>query len=154
MRGGPKLTGELPEQIPAMCDVVLRVVHEPQRRPWPMAYKCNPDPSWVMKDRFDVATKCDPAPMNLAELLRARGVHMPRRPEHEKMEDRVDKLASFFLGKTPDTWLDSAQAAAKQLLDAGVPSNEVRWTLRDAMDRAVIRGALAASETNFLGRVH
>jgi hypothetical protein len=147
MRGGPLLAGRLPEQIPAMCDVVLRAVHEPRRKPWPVVYRCNADPNYVMKDRLDVAVHCDPVPMNLGELLRAGGREVPRL--YEAQEARVETLSQMFSGSSTPEDLTLANSVFTTLLEAGLTAHEARWTVRDALDRSVIRWALSCKALNF-----
>lgn len=149
IRGGPKLSGNLPEQLPAMCDVVLRAVHEPRRKPWPAVYRCSSDPNWVMKDRFDVATRCDPAPMNLAEMLRAAGVEVPRHVDLPKQEAQVQTISEALTGD-PIGDAETANACFKALRDSGVSYTAARWTLRDALDRAVIRRVLDEAQSSFI----
>ena len=147
LRGGPKLSGRLPEQIPALCDMVLRVVPEPKQQPWPVVYRCKPDPSYIMGDRLDVASIIDPAPMNLAELLRAAGREVARHPDMPKQEERVAALADAF------SEAESVEALANEvyaaLIEKGVSVYEARWTVRDALDRALIRRELAAQRSTF-----
>ena len=97
VRGCPALSGRLPEQIPALCDVVLRASFDAKRKPWPAVYRCYLDPSWTMKDRFDIAPRIDPSPMNLAELLRAGGVSVERHTDLPKQEDWVEGLSRHFM---------------------------------------------------------
>jgi hypothetical protein len=149
IKGGPKLSGNLPEQLPAMCDIVLRGVHEPQRRPWPSAYRCWLDPSYTMKDRFDVATRCDPAPMNLGELLRAAGYALPRHPSLPKQEEQVEALSRALSGDAQED-VAMVNELYTKLVESGMPMPFARWTLRDALDRAVIRRALATSRSMFI----
>lgn len=149
IKGGPKLSGNLPEQLPAMCDVVLRAVHEPQRRPWPSAYRCGADPSYTMKDRFNVAPRVDPAPMNMAELLRAAGFEIARHSDHKGQEEQVEAIA-LALMKEPENQVEIANGVYQELRKAGKTASYARWTLRDAMDRAVIRGALALAEETYI----
>jgi hypothetical protein len=150
VRGGPQLSGKLPEQIPALCDVVLRAVHEPHRRPWPAAYRCSADPNYVMKDRFNVATIADPAPMNLAELLRAAGMHIARHPDiGEKQEEQVKAIAESLSGN-PQQDADLVNQIYGKLVQSGQPVQVARWTLRDALDRAVISVAKQAHSMTFL----
>ena len=150
-RGGPRLSGRLPEQIPAMCDVVLRAVSEPGRQPWPVSYRCTPaDPSWVMKDRYDIASRCSPAPMNMAELLRAAGVNCPRMEEWGNQEEQVEKIASNLTGDLTED-IEILNIAYGQLVnELKEPVSRAKWTLRDAMDRAAIRANLAHAESSFI----
>jgi hypothetical protein len=149
VRGGPQLSGKLPEQIPALCDVVLRGVHEPHRRPWPAAYRCSADPNYVMKDRFNIATLADPAPMNLAEILRAAGHVIPRHPSYEEQEAQVEKISSSLSGNVKDDTALCNEIYTK-LIEGGKTVAQARWTLRDALDRAVIRRSLTTAANTFL----
>ena len=149
VRGGPMLSGRLPEQIPALCDVVLRAVHEPKNRPWPAVYRCNADPSYVMKDRFHTSSLADPVPMNLAEILRASGLNILRHPDLPDQEAKVEAIASSLSGDVKaDTTL--ANEIYASLVQSGQSVAVARWTLRDALDRAVLRSAKSQAEHTFL----
>jgi hypothetical protein len=148
LRGGPMLSGRLPEAIPAMCDLVLRATHEPQRKPWGAAYRCSPDPSYIMKDRFNVASLIDPAPMNLAEILRAANIPVERHPDAPDQEEIVEGFTQKML--TLDNPVGQANEFYKLLLDSGVAVPAARWILRDAMDRTNIRKALANVHSSFI----
>lgn len=148
VRGGPQLSGKLPESVPALCDMVLRAMHEPQRQPWPAVYRCSADPNYVMKDRFNVATLADPAPMNIAELLRARGKHIDRHPDYPDQEDRVQLISESLTGNVRDDGALINEIYTK-MLNAGKTPHEARWTLRDAVDRSIIRRALDAHSQTF-----
>jgi intein/homing endonuclease len=165
LRGGPQLAGKLPESIPAMCDVVLRAMHEPARKPWPAVYRCMADPAYVMKDRFNVASVSDPAPMNLGELLRAAGIKISRFDANPEdgiykliglgMEDMVSNIADKLSG-LPEQDAVLANEIYKELLAKVQESFGsrpalpfVRWILRDAVDRSVIRLAKDTAESKF-----
>ena len=147
VRGGPQLSGNLPDQLPAMCDVVLRAVVEPSRQPWPTAYHCEVSPTYNMKDRFDVACRVHPAPMNLAELLRASGRSITRHPGIEGQEEQVQVISQTLDGSADDT--AKANQFYRTLIADGTKPSTARWTLRDAIDRALIRRTLATQESNF-----
>lgn len=147
-RGGPQLSGKLPEQIPALCDLVLRVTHDKKRKPWGAVYRCAPDPAYVMKDRFNIAAQIDPAPMNLAELLRASGIRIDRHPDIKDQEETVEKIASMLSGKIADD-APIVNEVYTKLLEKGVPATHAKWTLRDALDRAVIRRELDTKASMF-----
>lgn len=149
IRGGPLLSGKLAEQLPAMCDVVLRAVHEPARKPWPVVYKCSTDPNWVMKDRLNVAGRVNPTPMNLGELLRAAGVVIPRLEKYPTQEEEVEVISRSMSGD-PVQDVALANSIFKGLVAKGKDLFEARWTVRDAMDRATIRKGLADSTGNFI----
>jgi hypothetical protein len=153
VRGGPMLSGRLPEQIPALCDVVLRAVHEPRNQPWPAVYRCNPDPNFVMKDRFHTAAVADPSPMNLAELLRAGGLNISRHPDLNGQEGDVAAIASSLTGVVKDD-TSLLNEVYTSLLSSGKPVAAARWTLRDSLDRAVLTRAKAAAEGVFLQTSH
>lgn len=150
VKGGPMLSGRLPEQIPALCDLVLRAVPEPRREPWPGAYHCRLDPDWVMKDRFNIAYRVDPCPMNLAEILRASGVHIDRL--HEGQEEEVEALTAgddpIFKG-IPAEDRNQANEVYKALVSSGQSVTRARWTVRDALDRALIKRALEEANSSF-----
>lgn len=148
VRGGPMLSGRLPEQIPAMCDIVLRASHDAQRRPWPGVYRCSSDPSYVMKDRFNVAPVVDPAPMNLAELLRAAGIDVERHPAIPNMEDYVEAMATEMIAEINP--IPKANEFYQALLGEGVSVPAARWILRDALDRCTIRKAQHVAQSNFI----
>jgi hypothetical protein len=149
VRGGPRLSGNLPEQIPAMCDIVLRAVHDLHRQPWPAVYHCKLDPSWVMKDRFNVATAAHPAPMNLAEIIRASGTEIPRHPDLPDQEELVAALAGHF-GGLGGFAAATANEFYTKLREGGMSPLVAKWTLRDALDRAEIQRALRAAEDTFI----
>jgi hypothetical protein len=149
LRGGPQLPGKLPESIPALCDIVLRVQQEPKRKPWPVVYRCHPDPSYVMKDRTNTATACDPAPMNLGELLRATGMKVSRHPDYKDQEDHVVAITANLSG---DAVSDGAllNEIYSGLLKKGLPAHFAKWTLRDAVDRYVIQRAKIIAANQFV----
>jgi hypothetical protein len=149
VRGGPALSGNLPEQIPALCDTVLRATQDVRRQPWPAVYRCyKADPSWTTKDRFDIATLVDPCPMNIAELLRASGMEIERHPDLPGQEEQVEVLAQHFMAEADP--LASVNDLFQQLVGSGIDVKVVRWTLRDALDRAEIRKALTTAQGTFI----
>ena len=155
VKGGPMLSGRLPEQIPALCDIVLRAVPEERREPWPAAYRCFLSPQWVMKDRFNIAYRMDPCPMNLGEILRATAGLNPARLWDDQ-EAQVEKMVSgsepVFCG-IPAEDRKHADAVYKALLDSGQSVHRARWTVRDALDRALIRRELAQADQTFFSSV-
>jgi hypothetical protein len=150
VKGGPMLSGNLPEQVPAMFDMVLRCGLDPMRKPWPGIYQCVADPNYIMKDRLNVASAAHPAPMNMAELMRAAGYTVSRRKEIAGQEDMVEKVSQAMIANGPAGDKDTANLVYAQLIKDGIKPQHARWTLRDAMDRAVIRRALQARDAVFL----
>jgi hypothetical protein len=149
VKGGPMLSGNLPEQVPAMFDMVLRCGLDPMRKPWPGIYQCVADPNYIMKDRLNIASACHPAPMNMAELIRAAGYTVSRLPSLSWQEEIVEKLANQMTAEGPARDKDIANAAYSDLVKHVSPPH-ARWTLRDALDRTVIRRALKARDSVFL----
>ena len=148
VRGGPLLSGRLPEQIPAMCDMVLRCGHEPMRKPWAGVYQCQYSTDYVMKDRYNIVSRLHPAPMNLAEIFRAAGLTVSRHADLGWQEEIVETVAQSLLAGNPVA--ETVNSAYKNLLDGGVSTHAARWTMRDALDRSVIQRALTAQDDIFL----
>ncbi len=148
VRGGPMLSGKLPEQLPAMCDIVLRCGHEPMRKPWAGVYRCSPDPNYVMKDRLSVVS--DPSPMNLGEILRAAGYVISRHRELPWQEEVVAQIAGVLYAGDPATDSATANTYYAHLLQSGIAAPFARMTVTDAMDRVVIARARAARELVFM----
>ena len=136
VRGGPKLPGKLPEDVPTACDTVLRAAHDPTRKGWHASYRCTvDDPQWVTKDRHGVTP--DRAPMNLGEILRAAGYTIPRAPGLEWQEGIVSALANALV---QDPTNAAAYLAEAQTMGASHSDNplHIRWVMRDALDRAAL----------------
>jgi len=149
VRGGPMLPGKLPEQRPAMCDMVRRCGLDTMRKPWPGVYRCHVSSDYVMKDRFNIAQMIDPAPMNLAEIMRNVGYKVARHPDLEWQEDIVETVAQQILAGSPGEMVNIANGVYKSLLSNGASPTAAKWTLRDGVDRAVIRRALAVRNDAF-----
>lgn len=148
VRGGPMLSGKLPEQIPAMCDLVLRASLAPARKPWGAVYRCSLDPNFIMKDRFNIVSVIDPAPMNLAEILRASGLEIERHPDAQEQEEIVEKFSQKL--QTLDNPTAQLNDYFKLLKDTGLSVPAARWILRDSIDRATIRKALDLANSEFI----
>jgi len=144
-RGGPQLPGNLPEAIPALCDLVLRGSLDPMRKPWPGVYLSAPNASWIQKNRFEAIPAT--APMNLGEILRHTGYVIDRHPGLAWQEDAVEKIAKLFLSVQPHEQAEAGRQAYAAL-EAKTPNKKViTWTLRDAVDRAALRRMTADSFT-------
>lgn len=145
--GGPDLPGQMPEGFPAVADIVARVKWEPTRvGPWPYIYSCGPDPEWALGDRHDLIGQA--SPMNARELLLAAGYDpatLPRAAGMEWAEGAVEKLASMIAGQPEAEQRTIMINAGRKLVAAGKPAMHARWVLRDAADRAVIRGRKAGT---------
>lgn len=149
VRGGPKLPADMPEQMPAMTDITLRCGIDQMRKPWPGVYRCFLSSDYVMKDRFDIVPRIDPAPMNLAEILRAVGYTVARHPELEWQEEIVEQVAQQIVAAPPAEMTRIANDVYGALIGNGASPAAARWTLRDGVDRSVIRRALNARNDAF-----
>lgn len=147
VRGGPKLSGDLPEQLPAMCDLVLRATFDQTAKPWGAIYRADGGIEWTGKDR-DAATP-SPAPLNLGEILRLSGYKISRRPELAWQEGVVEHLAVTLVEAGPDRDREQLEAAYRTLIEKGLDPRHVRWTVRDAWDRATLRRAKSQRWQNF-----
>jgi len=149
IRGGPALTGKLPEQLPAMCDLVLRADHDSQRQPWSGIYRVNGGVDYVGKDRDDGTPS--PAPMNLGEILRHNGYAVSRLAHLGWQEPAVEAIAQALIAQDPKSDRDLLEQAYAALLAEGHDPRHVRWTVRDAWDRAALRRATASRNASFFG---
>jgi hypothetical protein len=74
VRGGPRLIGQLPEQMCAELDIILKVEYDVTCKPWPyIARTISRD--YIAGDRLSVFV--DGAPFNLSEGLRRAGYDVP-----------------------------------------------------------------------------
>lgn len=144
--GGPMLSGKLPEKMPAMCDLVLRMRYEPARKPWPAVFECHPDGAYVMKDRFTVVP--DVCPPNLGEILRFAGYKLARHPSLPWQEDAVEQIAQQFWPLEVPARSAEANRLVGDLIAKGVSPSAARMTLVDAIDRVTLRQLYALRFTN------
>jgi hypothetical protein len=137
IRGGPKLPGRLPEDVPTACDLVLRAATDQNRRGWHAVYRCTiDDPNWVTKDRHGVTP--DRAPMNTAEILRMAGYTIRRAPGLEWQEELVTVLSQALV-ESPAAEEKALMAAAVDMCREHTENDlHVRWVMRDALDRAAL----------------
>lgn len=139
IRGGPKLPGRLPEDVPTACDLVLRAAFDQTRRGWHACYRCTvDDPQWVTKDRHGVTP--DKSPMNVGEILRAAG-YVIRRPEGlEWQEELVEAFCTALLAEP-----GNEAALMHEVIEIAREKTgndlHIRWVMRDALDRAALRRA-------------
>lgn len=139
IRGGPKLPGRLPEDVPTACDLVLRASFDGNRRGWHGCYRCTiDDTQWVTKDRHGVTP--DRAPMNTAEILRAAGYFIRRPPGLEWQEELVEALASAMTAD-PSSEAALVQEAIELAREHTDDDLHIRWVLRDSLDRSILQRA-------------
>jgi hypothetical protein len=156
LRGGPKLPGRLPEDLPAACDIVVRATLANDlggggKLGWPGVYRCSPqDTGFISGDRHGVTP--DFSPMNLGELMRAAGFTVHRAPGLEWMEGVVAKIASTLVTsgvadvevlRQAAPWLaknmaDKPRYLTPEARQVNLLGLHVRWIIRDAYDRALI----------------
>ena len=149
VKGGPMLSGNLPEQVPAMFDLVLRCGLDQLQKPWPGTYQCVADANYTMKDRLHIASRCHPAPMNLGEIMRAAGYSVSRLAELPWQEAVVEKLAQKFVTEGAARDKELANNAYNDLIKNGIHPAHAAWTLRDALARTIIRRAAAQRQSSF-----
>ena len=143
IRGGPDLTGKLPEQLPAMCDLVLRADRDPMSKPWHGVYRVDSGPQWIGKDRDH---GCPPvAPMNLGEILRGNGYAVKRHRGMPWQEETVAALHQKMLAGNPKAEAEAAYAT----LCGKVDPRAARWTVRDAWDRTTLAKAKLETQKTF-----
>lgn len=136
VRGGPRLPGRLPEDVPTACDLVLRAAFEQNKRGWHAVYRCTiDDPNWVTKDRHGVTP--DRAPMNTAEILRMAGYEIRRAPGLEWQEGIVDALAKLLVAE-PENEGALMQEAISICGERTTNPLHIRWVMRDSLDRAAL----------------
>ena len=142
LRGGPKLPGSMAEDLPAACDVVLRAVYEPGRKGWPVCYRCTPsDTNYISGDRNGVTP--DKAPMNLREILRLAGINLRRAPGREWMDDAVVWASGFLLANAAEQEPAILNHVVGVLRSKGIGDLDIRWVIRDSLDRAVLTRAMS-----------
>ena len=140
---GPKLVGQLIDEVPARCHLVMEAIHEPMRKPWPWAYRVTPTPRDRTKDRFNLVTRITPAPMNFAEILRARGIPIPFK--YPWQEEATAHVFELLASKSKP-----AAQIAKELVASGLTREQALWVMRDALDRLTIHTAITQRNNNFI----
>jgi hypothetical protein len=142
--GGPSLTGDLPEKLPGMAEIVLRATKDPLRKPWPVIYTTDGGTDYVGKDRYSIVP--NPSPLNLGEILRVR-FNVPR--IHSWQEEKVVELSTALLKGEPKDDVTVINAYYPYLLSAGIPPQAAKWTVRDGWDRALLTRARRAREVSY-----
>lgn len=157
IRGGPALPGQSQEAIGGVFDQVLRGVRN-EARPvgWTTEWHCADDDNYVTKDRLNVVFGT--APMNISEIVRARGYKLPRYPGMEWLDEAIKICAQAILASEPKIDLLHSEEPAKLRSQVGAVAKQLReflskkynaspthqnWVLRDAIDRVIIRSQIA-----------
>ena len=142
VKGCPMVPGwVLPATLPAMADVVARVVHDTSiPGAWPYVYQIGPCESYISGDRLSVM----PArfPLNLREAMLAAGYAVPRPEPLVYLDEHVDALCHKLLPemaqKRPDVksvLRDSLPELQKNIEEP----RHIRWAMADALDRAYLQ---------------
>jgi hypothetical protein len=88
--------------------------------------------------------------MNIGEILRLNGYAISRLPSAPWQEALVEKMAGQF-EPLDDSAIREKAAENYKLLCAQTNPMLARWTVRDAIDRTVLRRAKAAAQGSFYG---
>lgn len=141
IRGGPKLPGRLPEDLPAHADLILRAVANPNGvGPWPAAYRCTAlDSQYISGDRHGVTP--DMAPLNIGEILRAAGYKLRRAPGMEWIDNVADALAASLLERPTEEPAILNNVAKYVFANHSQNLLQIRWAVRDGRDRAILKKA-------------
>jgi hypothetical protein len=91
--------------------------------------------------------------MNVAEIIRACGGTVQRHLALGDQEAMVEKLATKIqpIVSDPTAVRDLGRAALDLLRDRGVKPKVAIWTMRDALDRALLRAAIENCNSNPAG---
>lgn len=160
--GCPKIAGyEWAEKFPGFFSFCAFVQDMPSALGgWPKAYRTGPHECYVTKDRYNITPPSGVFPMNLGELLRSNGTKIDY-PDgldwmHEAVQRTSDKL--FPLLKNVD---DINEGELKQIIrecaaeTMKTTSNvkHIRWSIKDAIDRANLKAHQENLLDAFIDRV-
>lgn len=148
-RGGPRLHGSISDTLPYLCDFVYRAVRQPGLKPWPVNYLSAASRDYPMKDRFNVVARLGQAPMNLAEILRLRGVSVPRHAGLPWQEGVVEAIAGAMEPMSQAHLYAFANECYAGLRERFGPE-AARWTVRDALDRVRLRAGIRDADEVFV----
>lgn len=136
--GSPLIPGwQLPEKLPAMADLVVRVIYDDDALGWPYLYQSGPDPDYITGDRLAITP--EKFPLNLREVLLLAGYDLPRPEELEFMEAHVEgisKIIAAELANKRPKLKPILTPVAKKLSEGGIDNRHIRWIVADALDRA------------------
>jgi hypothetical protein len=140
--GGIELPGRSQRKFPPACDVFVRAAPMGRSIGWPACYRVRADdPNFQpTRDRFN--TVYDQSPLNIAELLRSKGVALTRIPEVDKWEDLIEKVSTRLVDSLGDEKVigEALTSTREHLKTKGVvDERHLDWVLRDTYDRAQIK---------------
>ena len=138
IKGGPMIGGwQLVEKLPAMCDVVARVVYDKSSPGWPYVYQTGPCPDYTTGDRLAISP--EKFPLNLREMMLAANIDVPRPVEFEHLDAHVDALCQELLQEFAERKPDVKRVfreALPNLSSAIDDPRHIRWVFADSLDRA------------------
>ena len=134
-RGGPDMPSKaMRKDLAHILDVLYVIEEDKSQWPWPRVFRCEPDPSWQMKDRHGIVA--GRAPMNLGEVLRAAGFEVPRHPTLLWMENVAAKVCDRTLNSG-----DSREFIMKDTIErlkGRVHEGALYMAICDGLDRATL----------------
>ena len=142
IHGGPLIAGwQMGEKLPAMVDLVVRVVHDDEAPgQWPFVLEAGPDADYITGDRLGVMP--DRFPMNIREVMLAAGYDIPRPEALAWMEPKVEAASKALvkeMSKGDPEVRPILAKVAKSLSSKVEDHRHIRWVLNDALHRAQLR---------------
>ena len=143
IRGGIDLPMDLTEGFCAGTNLMARMLPEPERLFFQTIFSIeNNGSEWATKNQFGLPAL---VPSNMRELLNAAGYKLSRGRGLEVHEEYVEQIAQAIaavigMGPYSRAALSEVLKGPRAHLETLVPDpRHVRWILRDASDRALIR---------------
>ena len=143
IHGGPLIAGwQMGEKLPAMVDLVVRVVHDDEAPgQWPFVLEAGPDADYITGDRLGVMPPRG-FPMNIREVMLAAGYDIPRPEALAWMEPKVEAASKALvkeMSKGDPEVRPILAKVAKSLSSKVEDHRHIRWVLNDALHRAQLR---------------
>ena len=139
--GSPLIPGwQLPEKLPAMADLVVRVIYDESAIGWPYLYQAGPDAAYITGDRLAITP--DKFPLNLREVLLLAGYDLPRPEALQFMDEHVERISKVVakeLQEKRPKLKPVLTAFLEKLTQEEIDTRHIRWILADALDRAQLR---------------
>jgi len=150
--GSPLIPGwQLPEKLPAMADLVVRVIYDEDAIGWPYLYQAGPDPDYITGDRLAITPHS--FPLNLREVLLMAGYDLPRPEGLEFMDKHVESaskaIAVELTAKRPKL-KTVLEPIVNELKKGGIDDRHIRWIISDALDRAQLNKHNENLVSNFI----